>query len=58
MHLLGGDQVALGQDADLLGVLAMRAVKLGRHPFIAATDGLAGIDEHGDDVDVLERFER
>ena len=58
MHLLGGDQVALGQDADLLGVLAVRAVKLGSHPFITATDGFAGIDEHSDDIDVLERLER
>ena len=58
MHLLGGDQVALGKDADLLRVLAMRAVKLGCHPLVATADGLASIDEHGDDVNVFKRLER
>ena len=58
MHLLSGDQVALGQDADLLRVFAMRAVKLSGNPLVTTTDRLAGIDEHGDDVDVFERLER
>ena len=58
MHLLGGDQVALGKDADLLRVLAMRAVKLGCHPLVTTADGLAGVDEHGDDVNVFKRLER
>ena len=58
MHLLGGDQVALGKDADLLRVLAMRAVKLCCHPLVATADGLASIDEHGDDVNVFKCLER